>query len=441
MKRTLQFATLTWVAAIVGLFGLTVGRAAALDQPVTILTADNPDDVQTHVDAIEHAPDPSAAVAAYAAAKSALPDSSRVDQAYVRRMVAFGLPQMAEAQAQTLVQRDPKDGLAWGVMAYSRAKRGQTADALKDIASAARYLPDDPFVQRTAGQLLAWYDTVADKSTLPDAIKNSVQVVRNEMASQRAYVNAYQAARSTYEQEANPAEVGPANAAGNPEEAPPIAAGEPTYGGGDAYNNYDYGYNYGAEPYTFGTVPYVYPYAYPYPAYPDYFPYRGGYYGGYFWPGPFSSVIVPGGGFFFRSRFFHREPDLDDFVGFPGHRFSGHRFFDRNEHVFGRHLGGFDRRHFGDFGQRRGLVSRAPRFNRGFATHSPPTTRAPHFAPTPPRTRAPRHFTPAPHMSRGPQFTHSAPRMAAPAYAAPRFAAAPHFGGGGHMGRGGGHRR
>ncbi len=442
MSHVLRFTA--FIAAIVGPASLAFAQAAIQEELPTMVEQTG-GDVQRHVDVILHAPDPSTAVAAYAAAKSVLPDSSKIDQAYLRRMVDFGLPQMADAQARMLVQHDPKDGLAWGVIAFSLATRGQTADALKDIATAARYLPDDPFIQRTAGQLLAWYDTVADKSTLPDVIKNSVQGVRSEMAAQRAYVDAYQAARATYEQGANPAEA-PASA----EVPPPAAAEEPVYAG-------DGGYDYGA-PYTYGyTSPYDYgyygypTYAYAYPGYGDYFPYWGGFYGGYWWPGTFSSIIVPDD-FFFHNRFFHHEPDLDDFIGFPGHRFD-HRFVGRDDHrSFGDHRG-FG--HFGGFDQRRGLAgnrgfvgnrsfvgnggfaTRAPQFNRGFTGRAPLVNRG--FAGRAPMInrgfagRAPQHFA-APRMPASPRFA-AAPHSGG-------FAAAPHFGGGGgHIGGGhGGHR-
>jgi hypothetical protein len=424
------------VGATLALAGTHARAIAAQEFQRPMPVAQPSSDVESHVEAIRNAPDPSAAIAAYADAKSVAPNSLESDNAFVHRMVTFGLPQMAETQAQTLVQTEKENGLAWGVLAYSRATRGDTTQALSDIEQAVKSLPDDAFVQRTAGQLVAWYDTIADQSKLSEVVKQSVEKLRHKLTGKRAYDDAYHAARSAYEEQTNAAETGPASAEVTP--ASPV----PAYGG-DTYN-YNYDYSNGGYAYP-GYVDYgVYPYYSPYPNY------YGGYYTNGFWcPGPFSTVIVPpfGGDFFFRHRFFHHEPDLDDFVRFHGHRPFG--FFDHD-----RRFGFFDHgRRFGSFNHERpfgGFVGRHDRGwsltprggrntftpNRGFALGPSHNAFAlPRTGSTFGRTfRTPQNFA-RPRVA-------PAPRLAPHAALAPRsggFAAAgPRFGGGGSGFRGGG---
>ena len=117
---------------------------------------------------VRQAPDPSAAVAAYAAAAGRVGPNPTVDDAYVRRMVEFNLPDLAESQAQNLVKVDPANDVARAVIAYTQGRRGQAVEALGTIVQAAGgdRPVTDPFVLRTAGQLVAWYDTRADKAQI-----------------------------------------------------------------------------------------------------------------------------------------------------------------------------------------------------------------------------------------------------------------------------------
>src|SRR3954462_9556895 len=81
---------------------------------------------------IREAATPSQAVEAYAAAAPGVSgdDLNAVERAYVRRMIDFGLPEMAEAQAAELTRHTPDDGVAWGVLGFMSARRNKTDDAL-----------------------------------------------------------------------------------------------------------------------------------------------------------------------------------------------------------------------------------------------------------------------------------------------------------------------
>jgi hypothetical protein len=153
------------------------------------------------LDAIAKAPDPSSAIAAYAQAHADAPNDPAVDVAYVRKMVDFGLPEMAEKQARAVNERDASNGVAWAVRGFMDAKRGDLPDALKRVATAARLAPGDAFVMRTAGQLVAWYDTRADRPALGDEIAKSVEEMRKGLGGRTVYDDAYQRGRDEYSQE------------------------------------------------------------------------------------------------------------------------------------------------------------------------------------------------------------------------------------------------
>src|SRR3954469_4033017 len=113
------------------------------------------------IQAIQQAPDPSAVVAAYSSGLAGKGNDPKLDEAYVSRMVDLGLPELAYHQALSLITLEPENGLAWAVVAHVDARRTQMDDAVNAINRAGELAPDIPFVQRTAGEILAWYDLQA----------------------------------------------------------------------------------------------------------------------------------------------------------------------------------------------------------------------------------------------------------------------------------------
>ncbi len=105
------------------------------------------------IQAIQQAPDPSAAVTAYANGIALDRHDPKLYEAYVARMVDLGLPELAYHQAQTLTTLQSSNGLAWGVVAYVDARRGQMADAISAINLAGQFAPENKFVAHTAGEL------------------------------------------------------------------------------------------------------------------------------------------------------------------------------------------------------------------------------------------------------------------------------------------------
>ena len=63
-------------------------------------------------------------MAAYVNGAAVDRNDPKLSEAYVARMVDFGLPELAFHQAQALTTLESNNGLAWGVIAYVEARRG-----------------------------------------------------------------------------------------------------------------------------------------------------------------------------------------------------------------------------------------------------------------------------------------------------------------------------
>ena len=356
---------------------------------------------------IMNATDPSAAVEAYAEACRMCPDATPVQTAYVQRMTEFGLPEMAESQARMLVSRDSNDGLAWGVVAYMDARRGQSPAALAEIVQAVKLAPDDEFIQRTAGQLTAWYDSQADQAQVPDSLKSAVASLKSSLGNDSAFTDAYQEALESFR----------SAPAGSISEAPdqsgyPTTSDtyvEPTSGDDlssspyvNAYVNTNVIYT---DPYDFGPSPIVVSPWWPSVFFvdPDVFFFRLGFSGRHFHDDDF--------------RFHHFDHDRGRF----DHDFDLQRITGRVDH-FGR--SDFRSRRFdGDFGRfdRQGTIGR-----RG-ATGQFDRTRGPQISP---RTSVPQRRQPSMRSFGAMNSFHTVapPRAAMPQsrnFAAPRHAVAP----------------
>ena len=295
MKRPHYFAVLVASVVLITGFELTAAAQQAMvvsDDDVGSLTANSTlsRELEEYVGAVRDAGSPSAAVDAYAKGLTALPDRIPLEQAYVQRMAELGVPQMADDQARDLTRRKPSDGLAWAVAAFNDAERGQTVEALHEIGIAVVHLAGDVFVQRTAGQLLAWYDTQADQAQVPDDVRSSVAETRAALSGWSEYEEAYRRAREVYEQDNRAAETA-APSAPSTEPAPAVIYSEPE-GAGDTYIAGD---TYVVPSYTYADVPYSYGYSMPYYTY-SYDPFCGypaGYFGSWWWSGRPNTICVP----------------------------------------------------------------------------------------------------------------------------------------------------
>ena len=154
--------------------------------------------ISAAIQAVQQAPDPSAAIAAFANGFAADRNSPQLYDAYVSRMVELGLPEMAYHQAQTLTALQANNGLAWGVVAYVDARRGQMPEAISAVNLAGQFTPNNTFVQHTAGELVAWYDLKADKSTVAQNAKDGLEKLRGLLDKRPAFSEAYNTARKAY---------------------------------------------------------------------------------------------------------------------------------------------------------------------------------------------------------------------------------------------------
>jgi hypothetical protein len=259
---------------------------------------------------------PSAAVEAYAKARLANSDNLVVDQVYMRRMVQLGAPEMCATQAERITRSTPDDYLAWAVLAFNSAARNDFASALVQLARAARYESRDQFVQRTGGQLMAWFDTAADQSQLPSDALDAARDIRRMLGGRSDFAEAYRDARDYYQQQGQgqQGEVSPAPEPApttTPQPAPiePAPAPVTTYEPGYVTYGYDYGYSYPVYTGVYGGGYFGYPW----------------YAGSYWWPWCGSSTIIVS-----RDRCWPRYYDHDRrwyssrrYDGGGVHRYSG----------------------------------------------------------------------------------------------------------------------
>ena len=189
----------TWLKVSLGLLVWGSALGSGCSQSVT----SQPATVAAAIQAIQQAGDPSAAVAAYGSGLALTANDPKLHEAYVVRMVDMGLPEMAYHQAQTLTTLQPNNGLAWGVVAYVDARRGQMPDAISAINLAGQFASSNKFVVHTAGEILAWYDFKADKAKLPEYTKDGLARLRGLVEKQPAFTEAYETARKAYTTQAS----------------------------------------------------------------------------------------------------------------------------------------------------------------------------------------------------------------------------------------------
>ena len=223
-------------------------------------------------------------------------------------MVNFGLPEMADAQAQSLVKQRTPEGLPWAVAAYMSAKRQETDNSLNQIAVAATAAPDEPFVVCTAAQVLAWYDLNVDKTKISADAATAAQTTRILLGGKADFKTAYTKATDAYSLAAKePQAAAPATqVAANP--VTPAPANPGYYG--PAYGPVDAGYAAYPDPYYYTPIDYGYP-SYASPWWPC------GFGGPVWWPN-FGEVIFIDNGRFHR----HHDRDHDGDGGFGDRRGS-----------------------------------------------------------------------------------------------------------------------
>jgi hypothetical protein len=117
------------------------------------------DELTKCVQSIESATTPDAAATAYAKGCTLNRRSSKLQLAYLRKMLQLGRPDIAQFPAGELSAIDPKSGLAWGTLAYMEAKKNHYLAALTPAVKAAEFEPKNEPICVNAAQLVAWFET------------------------------------------------------------------------------------------------------------------------------------------------------------------------------------------------------------------------------------------------------------------------------------------
>jgi hypothetical protein len=214
-----------WTVALLGvLLAVVPGLAQSAGDP--------------SINAILNAPNASAAVSAYAQATRTGSDVLAAQKAFVSKMADFGQPKLAFQQAIDVVTQDPAQGLAWAVAAYNYADRDDPFEAFTDLLVAVRHEPNNPFVIRTAGQLLASFDSVkVNRDLLTSPLRADVGVLKIRYGDNQTFLSAYAEAAATYGGAAVTDQTPPPP----PEPAPAASPPSPVYSYPDLS---DYGYDY-----------------------------------------------------------------------------------------------------------------------------------------------------------------------------------------------------
>lgn len=147
--------------------------------------------VRSHIERIRTTKLGADVTAAYDEAKKIAPNSAKLHDAFIRRMLKFGVVALAAAPARTLVKLDPYNGTAWGVLAYFHTKRKSYLQALPKAIQAAAYAPKNPSILAAAGQLVAWYDNAPAKPKLSDQVAEALVRVRRIAAKKPKFAQAY----------------------------------------------------------------------------------------------------------------------------------------------------------------------------------------------------------------------------------------------------------
>ena len=141
--------------------------------------------------------------AAYARANTLDGDNPVVHEAYMKRLLELGRPDIAVYPARTLLRLDPGHVGAWVVTSYLRGRKGELPDSLEAAIRAASELKpaelgDRKPLLQTLGQLLAWYDEQDIRPELPDKARRWLHDFRGKLEARPVFADAYVRVRRAY---------------------------------------------------------------------------------------------------------------------------------------------------------------------------------------------------------------------------------------------------
>ena len=158
------------------------------------------------IQAVGSAEHPRQAISAYARGCAVDRSKPEIHEAYMRRMLQFGLPRIAYYPARVLVTMQRDNGVAWGVLGYMHGRRGELDEALSATVRAAENDGGNPSILHNAGQLVAWYDNELNLPKISDRTKRSLEKVRRELSERQPFARAYKGMTAAYKEQAALAE-------------------------------------------------------------------------------------------------------------------------------------------------------------------------------------------------------------------------------------------
>ena len=177
-----------------------IGRSGPSDKPAPTTgpgaTSSPADRLKAFIRDVAEADDPRSAMSAYARGCSIDRNSAALQNAYMERMLKFGLPKIAYHPARLLVRIDPNNSLAWGVVGYMHGKRGELEKAFAATMRSLEKHRDDPSVLHNAGQLAAWYDSTLNPPKVSDRARRTLSKMKKELAGKKPYSSAYEEIKS-----------------------------------------------------------------------------------------------------------------------------------------------------------------------------------------------------------------------------------------------------
>lgn len=139
---------------------------------------------------IKDAPDAASAGRDYAEAMKIDGKNTELCEAYMRRMWHFDKYKIAYYPALQLTKKDPTNGLAWGIVGYYHAMRGNYLRALEPTLQAAKCMPDDAATMANAGSLVTWYGNTKPQPRISPELKSLIELGKLSWAGTKEFSDA-----------------------------------------------------------------------------------------------------------------------------------------------------------------------------------------------------------------------------------------------------------
>lgn len=178
------------VTSMVLALGLTF-VAAQTPLPASVPASSPADKLAPFLKAMNASDNPSDVMAAYARGSAVDRNNPALHEAYIKRMLKLGQPLIAFYAARTLLSLDKENALAWGVVAYAQARKGEYDDALVSAIRSVIKDRDNIGNLHNAGQLVAWYDMQAAPPELSIFLRQALQRDHDALMAKPAFEKAY----------------------------------------------------------------------------------------------------------------------------------------------------------------------------------------------------------------------------------------------------------